>query len=80
MSKKVIIWMEKMISIYKTNIENSSQIQLLKKELDTLLGEENWNFDLDDCDRILRVETDSSLSNEITYILKSNGFEVTELY
>lgn len=80
MSKKVIIWMEKMISIYKTNIENSSQIQLLKKELDVLLGEENWNFDLDDCDKILRVETDSNLSKEITKILKSNGFEVTELY
>lgn len=80
MSKKVIIWMDKMISIYKTNIENSSQIQLLKKELDVLLGEENWNFDLEDCDKILRVETDSNLSKEITKILKSNGFEVTELY
>lgn len=69
-----------MISVYKTNIENNSHIKILSKELDELIGSLKWNFDLEDCDRILRVETKRNISTEITKILKSNGFEVIELF
>lgn len=69
-----------MISIYKTNIENNSHIKILSKELDELIGSLKWNFDLEDCDKILRVETDGSFSSEIINILKSNGFIAIELF
>lgn len=80
MSKKSNSLDGEMISIYKTNIENSSQIQLLKKELDTLLGEENWNFDLDDCDRILRVDTQNNISKLVIEKLNTMGFDCEEIH
>lgn len=69
-----------MISIFKTNIENNSQIEKISKQLDGLIGRFNWNFDLEDCDRILRVESDNSFTVEILDILKSKGFVAIELF
>ena len=45
------------IHIYKTNINTVEQI----KKADSILSKNNkikkWNIDLDDCDKVLRIES-----------------------
>ena len=45
------------IHIYKTNINTLEQI----KKADSILSKHNkvkkWNIDLDDCDKVLRIES-----------------------
>lgn len=67
------------IKIFKTNVKNHKQASAVGKDLGKLLGNnESWNFDLEDCDSILRVDSERDLEDFIE-ILKINGFECQEL-
>lgn len=68
-----------MISIFKTNIENNSQIEKISNELDELIGSFKWNFDLEDCDKILRIDSKIDITNVTINLLHNNGFECVEL-
>ncbi|MCR9226828.1 MAG: hypothetical protein NXH90_05375 [Flavobacteriaceae bacterium] len=39
-----------------------------------------WNFDLEDCDNILRVETKNLKAPMISLLLQNNGFHCEELH
>ena len=55
-------------------------IRRLSPLLDDLIkGDGRWNFDLEDCDHILRVETCSVSVDEIVYILETCGYNCAEL-
>jgi len=69
-----------MISIFKTNIENEYQIQQLKAEIDLITEEIDWSFDLEDCDKILRVDSTYNISVSIIEVLTSNGYQCAELF
>jgi hypothetical protein len=63
-----------MLEVFKTNVESKSQATVLTTALCQLFPTCRINFDLDDCDRILRLEGDSfcvittiSLLNEMGY-------------
>ncbi len=45
------------VEIFQTNIKDSNNAARLKKELSILYPYSKINFDLEDCDRILRIET-----------------------
>ncbi len=47
-----------MVEIFKTSIESREQSETVKQDLLTLFPSAKINFDLDDCDRILRIEDD----------------------
>ncbi len=64
------------ISIYKTSVTRESEIAVLTPFLNQL-GE--WNFDLDDCDKILRIESNSDIANIVIHLLTNNGFICKEL-
>lgn len=68
-----------MISIYKTNIENNLQIDKLSKQLNELIGNSKWNFDLEDCDKILRVDTQNNISKLVIEKLTALGFDCEEI-
>lgn len=38
-----------------------------------------WNFDLEDCDHILRIESKRAIGHLIINLLHENGFECQEL-
>ena len=46
-----------MVEIFKTNVNNKKQAAKVLKTLNTNLPAYFFNFDLDDCDRILRVKS-----------------------
>ncbi|MBD1393462.1 hypothetical protein [Mucilaginibacter glaciei] len=62
-----------MIEVFKTDVKG---IRQAKKLVALLLA--NWpvcrvNFDLDDCDKVLRVEGAEFCTNRIVELLKLNG-------
>jgi len=62
------------IYIFKTSVLTENDIQSLKPYLDKL-PQTFWNFDLEDCDKILRVESLEEVSEEVIIsVLQQRGF------
>ncbi|MHA7099458.1 hypothetical protein [Roseivirga pacifica] len=68
-----------MIHVFKTSVKSEKQVSLVGAFLNILLPYEAWNFDLEDIDRILRVETVDLMPETVITILNSQGFECNEL-
>ena len=64
-----------MVEVFKTNVEEIDAANKLSNTLYTLYPEFKINFDLDDCDKILRVEGKNINHHKISQILISRGFE-----
>jgi hypothetical protein len=69
----------KTILVFRTSVTRKKEIKRLQPILDTLLPYEHWNFDLEDCDNILRVETRDLSAPTISSVLKVQGFSCEEL-
>jgi hypothetical protein len=68
------------VLVFKTSVTNSHKLMAVKPLLDSLMNQnERWNFDLEDCDKILRVEAISLPASVIIQNLKRAGFACTEL-
>jgi len=63
-----------MISIFKTNIGDEDELLSIANTLNNKLPEINWNVDLADCDRILRVESTSNFNDYIISLFKKLGY------
>lgn len=68
-----------MILIYQTSVNTKRKIKSLTPFLNNLLQISNWNFDLDDCDNILRIESNKNISEQIIELLDKKGFKCIEL-
>ncbi|MET3977836.1 NAD(P)H-dependent FMN reductase [Mucilaginibacter sp. UYP25] len=62
-----------MIEIFKTNVRAKSRSRQLIQQLTAQFPASKINFDLDDCDRILRVEGRDICAQRIIELLKLNG-------
>ena len=49
-----------MICVFKTAVKNKKHIQQLSPFLNDLLRQSKWNFDLSDCDKILRIDSEEN--------------------
>ena len=47
----------KIVKVFKTNILDQATAAQITKQLESYLEESRINFDLDDCDNILRIES-----------------------
>ncbi|WP_100615167.1 hypothetical protein [Confluentibacter citreus] len=69
------------VLVFKTSIHKKSHIKKVKPLLNDLIAKNGyWNFDLEDCDNILRVETQTISSDTICNVLNNHGFWCEELY
>lgn len=68
-----------MIFVFKTNVSTKGQVRKLKPHFDSRFVKATWNFDLEDKDKILRVESPLNLVPIIQGELKKQGFECEEL-
>ena len=64
-----------MIEVFKTNISNEAEANGILQVLISMLPESFINFDLEDCDSILRIQNCVVHTSEIESILRRNGFE-----
>ena len=68
-----------MVYVFKTSVDTPKAIKQLKNQLNKLLKAAIWNFDLEDCDKILRIETETNIKEEVVKLLQENGFICEEL-
>lgn len=69
-----------MIYIFATSVQNDEDVQKLRAYLDEKLPDSRWNFDLEDCDNIFRVDTPTSKPDWIIKLLSDAGYHGEELY
>lgn len=67
-----------MVYVFKTSVRTQKSAKCAIVHLENLL-ECKSNFDLIDCDKILRLETDFVEVSLITSLMKSLGFKCEEL-
>ena len=63
-----------MIEVFKTNVETSSDASNMVQMLLQHFPGSRINFDLQDCDRILRVEGKEVSAEKVMRLLKETGF------
>lgn len=69
-----------MILVFKTNIDTKDKILIIEPILNNILGKSKWNFDLEDCDNVLRIDTAKNSTQLIIKKLTALGFHCEELY
>ena len=67
------------VLVFKTSVQSHEGVNKLTPVLNTLAGFNQWNFALDDCDRILRIISPTVKAHEAIRLLVKNGFECEEL-
>ena len=67
------------VEVFKTNVTDAMQADQLVALLNQCFPGNRINFDLHDCDNILRVEGKHFDVQEIIVILRENGFSCTVL-
>ncbi len=62
-----------MIEVFKTNVNEQGQAARILSALVNCFPTVKPNFDLEDCDHVLRVEGNDFTTKEIISLLQSNG-------
>jgi hypothetical protein len=65
-----------MVEVFKTNVKDQRQAFSMVLQLIEKFSSYHANFDLEDCDRILRIEckTETINSSAVISVLKQSGF------
>jgi hypothetical protein len=66
------------IYVFKTSVQRTD-FELLKSMLDSLIPRTKYNFDFEDCDQILRIESKENVSSLVCNQLKKVGYYCEEL-
>ena len=67
------------ILIFTTSVEKPEQVSEVKPLLTAVPAISDWNFDLEDCDNILRVVADDISPRYIESLLETAGYNCREL-
>jgi hypothetical protein len=68
-----------MIYVFKTSVKTKVQARKLEPHIDKVLPNAKWNFDLDDCDKILRIDSEENIVLKITDLLNVHNIYCEEL-
>lgn len=63
-----------MVEVFKTNVQKKIQSKMLLCILSEAFPSLTINFDLSDCDKVLRVEGDTMEASRIMILVKQHGF------
>jgi hypothetical protein len=68
-----------MVEVFKTNVQEFSEAQKLVALLQRHFPDSKINFDLDDCDKVLRVEGNNLRIEKVMALVTEKGFLCTVL-
>jgi hypothetical protein len=68
-----------MIFVFKTSVKTKIQAKKLKPHIDNILPNAKWNFDLEDCDKILRIDSEENVVLKIIDLLNIHNYICEEL-
>jgi len=77
---KALIYTIKMVEIFKTNVIHYHQSILLVEKLKYHFPTSHINFDLEDCDRILRIEDAFVPVEETVRLMNLYGYDCEVLH
>ncbi len=63
-----------MVEVFKTNVQQPGQARQISGMLQRHFPGSKINFDLEDCDKILRVKGEDFIPEKIVMLVKENGF------
>lgn len=63
-----------MVEVFKTNVRNARQAKLIIQRLAEEFPAHKINFDLSDCDRILRVQGNDIVERKIISVVTSLNY------
>jgi hypothetical protein len=63
-----------MVEVFKTNVQKKMQSKMLLCIISEAFPSSKINFDLSDCDKVLRVESESIETSTIMLLIKKQGF------
>ena len=66
---------KKQIEVFKTNVYDHEDAERMVKFLSVSFPASRINFDLHDCDKILRVEGIDFTVEKVMHLVRQNGFE-----
>jgi hypothetical protein len=62
------------VLVFVTSVYDRRAVNKVQPLLAALPALAQWNFDLDDCDHILRIESDDLCAREVESLLQTAGF------
>lgn len=65
--------------LYKTTVLNQADIERLRGRLNALVNNGQWNFDLEDTDKVLRIMCDQDIRTQVEKLFSAMGYLGTEL-
>lgn len=63
------------VMVFKTNLEAEEDVAEVKPLFERKKEIRKWSVDLEDCDRVLRIETDGSDEQDIIGLVRKSGYE-----
>jgi hypothetical protein len=67
------------ILVFVTNVADKMAVSKVKPLLTAVPAIMDWNFDLDDCDRVLRIVANDLNPRKVESLLQTAGFDCYEL-
>jgi len=67
------------VLVFKTNLTDSFHVSKIERQLAGHPHIQRWNVDLQDCDNILRIETEELQPVEVEKLLTKAGYYCEEL-
>ena len=63
-----------MVEVFKTNVQRKEEADMLIRKLSGHFPSHKINFDLSDCDKILRVEGETFAPKKVIELLRSDNY------
>lgn len=67
------------VLVFRTSVSMPCHVKELGGDLNAMAGEGQWSFDLEDCDRVLRVVGSESQKRLFINLLEEHGHHCEEL-
>ena len=67
------------VYVFKTSVKAPSDLKRAEALLHSVLPRDTWNFDPEDCDNILRVESEYNIADTVCTYLSVDGIWCEEL-
>lgn len=65
--------------VFRTNISDKREVEYISKSLETISGITEWSVDLEDWERVLRVEGTGIEPQQIISVLRSLNVKIQEM-
>ena len=67
------------VMVFVTNVYQPEQVSRVQPLLTAIPAIADWNFDLEDCDHILRIVSNDLSPRDVEFLLRNEGLDCYEL-